>query len=82
MTHRYNPVTVLEHISGCDLFELSNEIGSMNETVVRHILSQVIEIVQKLAENRIAHRDIKDENIMVDINTYKGTQFNIPICPT
>ena len=68
---------VLEHITGCDLFELSNEIGAMNETVVRHIVIQVIQIVQKLAQNKIAHRDIKDENIMVDNNTYKGIRFEM-----
>ena len=65
-------IKVLEMISGVDLFELSNKLGPMSESIVRHIVSQVVDIVAKLAENRIAHRDIKDENIMVDINTYKG----------
>ena len=63
---------VIEYIVGCDLFELSNKIGSMTENMVRFIMVQIIDIVQKLAKNHVAHRDIKDENIMINLSTYQG----------
>lgn len=62
---------VIEHIIGCDLFELSNKIGSMTENMVRFIMVQIIDIVRKLAKNYVAHRDIKDENIMINLSTYQ-----------
>ena len=71
---------VIEYIVGCDLFELSNKIGSMTENMVRFIMVQIIDIVQKLAKNHVAHRDIKDENIMINLSTYQGNfQTNLAL---
>ena len=44
----------------------------MTENMVRFIMVQIIDIVQKLAKNHVAHRDIKDENIMINLSTYQG----------
>ena len=57
---------VIEYINGYDLFELSNRVGSMSEMHVRHIMRQIVDIVITLARHQIVHRDIKDENIMIN----------------
>lgn len=57
---------VIEFINGYDLFELSNRVGGMNEIHVRHIMRQIVDIVVTLARHQIVHRDIKDENIMIN----------------
>ena len=57
---------MIEFINGYDLFELSNRVGGMNEIHVRHIMRQIVNIVVTLARNHIVHRDIKDENIMIN----------------
>ena len=44
----------------------------MTENMVRFIMVQIFDIVQKLAKNHVAHRDIKDENIMINLSTYQG----------
>ena len=57
---------MIEYINGYDLFELSNRVGSMDERTVRHIMKQIVDIVVTLARHQIVHRDIKDENIMIN----------------
>ena len=65
-TVRNRLVKVIEFINGYDLFELSNRVGGMNEIHVRHIMRQIVDIVVTLARHQIVHRDIKDENIMIN----------------
>ena len=38
----------------------------MSEMHVRHIMRQIVDIVITLARHQIVHRDIKDENIMIN----------------
>ena len=54
-----------------DLFEVLAEMGKLQEQAASIILAQVIETSIKLEEAGIFHRDIKDENILLDVTTLK-----------
>jgi len=52
-----------------DLFELSAKYGALGEEAARVIIRQVVESSLQLQKRGVFHRDIKDENIMVDTMT-------------
>ena len=52
-----------------DLFELSSKYGALGEDAARIIIKQVVETSIKLLNKRVFHRDLKDENILVDTRT-------------
>ena len=63
-------VLVMEHIQkSCDLFDLTQKYGALKEEQVRIIFGQIIEMVEVLQKSGISHRDIKDENIIIDLTT-------------
>ena len=51
-----------------DLFEYIEQNGSSPEADCRVIFGQIVAAVRHLARHRIVHRDIKDENILIDPN--------------
>ena len=60
-------VLVLEKVdNGMDLFELSRKYGALKEEPVRVIFAQLLRMWQSLNAAGICHRDLKDENIIIN----------------
>lgn len=57
-----------------DLFECIEQHKRIDERMARKIFMQVVETVEYLDTLGICHRDIKDENLVVD------SQFNVSAC--
>lgn len=54
-----------------DLFDYISARGVLDETTAKNFLRQVVEAVKNIHEAGVVHRDIKDENILVDLTTGK-----------
>ena len=52
-----------------DLFDFITENGPLPEDVAREFFMQIVETVIKIHEAGVVHLDIKDENILIDLNT-------------
>ena len=50
----------------CDLFECIEAHKNLPETTIHFIFKQLLEIVSYLSSKEIVHRDLKDENVVVD----------------
>ena len=63
-------VIVMERPLGWeDLFEVSRKHGALSERLSLTILTQAVHCARDLFNAGICHRDIKDENILVDLDT-------------
>jgi len=61
---------ILERFEPCrDLFDLITEWGALSESTTRHIFKQVVRTVRQMSEAGVVHRDVKDENILVNTET-------------
>lgn len=67
-----NFVLVMERPVPCvDLFDYITEKGGLEEDEARDLFRQVVEAVLKVHEAGVIHRDIKDENLVLQLDTNK-----------
>ncbi|KAI6216740.1 PAS domain-containing serine/threonine-protein kinase [Aphelenchoides besseyi] len=53
---------------GMDLFEFIESHPAMDEELISYIFRQIVDAVEYLHQNFIVHRDLKDENVIIDGN--------------
>ena len=61
---------LMEYIKGKELFEVIRDIGFLNKDQTNFYVASMMIAIQYLHERKIIYRDIKPENIIVEINGY------------
>jgi len=61
---------VMEKINSKDLFDFITDQGPLPENFARKMFSDIVQTVIHCRNSGVLHRDIKDENILVDMKTY------------
>ena len=69
MSHSY--YIVMERFNSKDLFDFISEEGPLGENLARQLFRQVLETVSQCHHRGVLHRDIKDENILIDLQTHQ-----------
>ena len=62
---------VMEYCQGIDLFDVIDKHGPLKEDVARVIFRQLLASILICHDNGVLHRDIKDENIIIDTDNNK-----------
>ena len=69
---------IMENISGGNLLSLINKRTKLPEQTAKYIFKQLIETLKFIHSQNIAHRDIKPDNILIDLNnTIKICDFGV-----
>ncbi|XP_003823000.3 NUAK family SNF1-like kinase 2 [Pan paniscus] len=61
-------VIVMEYASRGDLYDYISERQQLSEREARHFFRQIVSAVHYCHQNRVVHRDLKLENILLDAN--------------
>jgi len=59
---------IMEFVQGGLLFDVCQNMGAMGEDAGRFFLLQMLDSLDYMHSRRVAHRDLKLENILVDDN--------------
>lgn len=71
---------VMEYVKGKDLKTYIEEKGPISPKESVHIMRQILSAIDVAHRNRIIHRDIKPQNVLIDeFGTVKITDFGIAI---
>ena len=63
-------VLVMERPEACkDLFDLITEKGPLPDGVARELFRKIVTTLKRTHAAGVIHRDIKDENILIDMKT-------------
>merc|ERR1711881_151 len=62
---------VMERFHSKDLFDFISEQGPLPEALAKEIFRQLLTPLVSCHQKGVLHRDIKDENILIDLNTLK-----------
>jgi len=61
---------VMERVNNCkDLFDFISDKGPLQEGLAKRLFQQIIDTVLQCHSKGVLHRDIKDENILIDLST-------------
>lgn len=60
------PMPSMNRRSSCDLFECIEQHSRLPERYAKYVFAQLVDVVGCLHYNGFVHRDIKDENIVID----------------
>merc|ERR1711990_720709 len=69
MNHCY--FIVMERFQCKDLFDFISEQGPLPESLAKDLFKQILDTIITVHKRGIVHRDIKDENILIDPKTFK-----------
>merc|ERR1712112_112027 len=69
MNHCY--FIVMERFHCKDLFDFISEQGPLPESLAKDLFKQILETIVDCHKRGIVHRDIKDENILINLKTFK-----------
>lgn len=65
-------IVVMERpVDSKDLFDYITEVGALDEIDARHMFRQIVETTLALHDAGVVHRDIKDENVLVDTESHQ-----------
>ncbi len=67
-------IIIMDYVSGGDLLTFVKKRSKLSEQHAKLIFRQIIEALQYIHSQRVVHRDIKLDNILIDLNN------NIKIC--
>lgn len=59
---------IMEYVSCGDLLSFVRKRSKLSETIAKLIFRQIIEALQYIQSQNIVHRDIKLDNILIDLN--------------
>jgi serine/threonine protein kinase len=59
---------MLEYVPGGGFFDLIEQTGGLGEQGGRYFMDQLTDILAYLSSKKVAHRDLKLDNIMLDEN--------------